>query len=180
MLAGNRLSERLGAAAGVLLSVAVIVPQAIVAVLSLRLGRIAKERGRRPVLLLGFLAQPIRNLLLAATISPYALVAAQALDGVSGAVFGVMVPLIAADLTYRVGRLNLAMGAINLGIGLGATLFTAIAGPIAHRWGYDAAFLGLASAGACATVLVWLIMPEETTPRSQLADAAGGSGTGTS
>lgn len=159
-LAGNRLAERSGAAAGILLSLVILAPQIVVASLSPWFGRVAQDWGRRPVLLLGFIVQPVRGLLLAATGSPYVVVPAQALDGVSGAMFGVMVPLIAADLTRRTGCLNLAMGAINLAIGLGAALSTAIAGPIADSWGYGAAFLCLAGAGSIATLLVWFVMPE--------------------
>jgi len=51
------------------------------------------------------------------------LVVFQALDGVSSAaVFGLMLPLIAADVTKRTGFLNLAIGAFGLASGLGATL----------------------------------------------------------
>ena len=38
------------------------------------------------------------------------------LDGVSGTVLGLMVPLIAADLTQKTGHLNLAIGAFGLAV----------------------------------------------------------------
>ena len=82
------------------------------------------------------------------------------LDGLSGAVFGVMVALVAADLTRKIGCLNLAMGAINLAIGLGAALSTALAGAIASTLGDTAAFLCLAGAGCCAVLLLGFAMPE--------------------
>ncbi len=88
------------------------------------------------------------------------LVGIQALDGISATVFGIMLPLIAADLTRRTGYLNLAIGSLGLAASLGATLSTTLAGWIADRFGAPAAFLALAAAGAAALLLVALAMPE--------------------
>jgi MFS family permease len=98
----------------------------VVASLSPWIGRTADRLGRRPVLLLGFIALRIRALLFASM--PYVLILVQALDGLGGAVFGVMAALVAADLTRRIGCLNLAVGTISVAIGLGATLSTTLAG----------------------------------------------------
>ena len=84
----------------------------------------------------------------------------QALDGVSAAVFGLMLPLIAADLTKRTGYLNLAIGALGLASGLGATFSTAIAGWIGDQLGNSMTFLVLAGAGAASVALLWVAMPE--------------------
>ena len=59
---------------------------------------------RRPLLLLGFAALPIRGLLFATVSGPYLLVAVQLLDGLTAAVLGVLVPLMVADLTRGSGR----------------------------------------------------------------------------
>ena len=81
--------------------------------------------------------------------------AIQVLDGVSATVFGMIMPLIAADLTRRTGYLNLAIGALGLAAGLGATASTTAAGWVADMFGAPAAFLGLAliGFGAVATAL---------------------------
>ena len=64
------------------------------------------------------------------------LVAIQVLDGVSATVFGLMVPLIAADLTRRTGYLNFAIGLVRwLAAGLGATASTTAAGWLADTFG---------------------------------------------
>ena len=63
------------------------------------------------------------------------MVAIQALDGISAMVFGLMLPLIAADLTRRTGFLNLAIGSLGLAAGLGAMFSTTAAGWIADRSG---------------------------------------------
>ena len=175
-LAASRTTRELGAGAGLVIAALVIVPQAVVAWLSPAIGRLAERWGRLPVLLLGFAALPVRGLLFAGIANPYLLIPVQALDGISAAVFGVMVPLVAADLSRSNGYLNLSMGVINLGIGCGAALSTVLAGWIGDRLGPPVAFLALAAAGVAATLLLWLAMPETMpaagrTPRSAAARA---------
>ena len=60
-----------------------------------------------PLLIIGFAALPIRAVLFATVTDPYLLVVVQILDGLTAAVFGVLVPLIIADLTRGTGRFNL-------------------------------------------------------------------------
>ena len=72
------------------------------------------------------------------------LVMMEVLDGVSGAVFGLMVPLIAADVTRRSGFLNFGISSLALAGGLGATFSTTAAGWVADTMGAPAAFFGLA------------------------------------
>jgi len=122
--------------------------------------RSAQRWGRRPILLLGFSALPVRALLFAGVGSPYLLVPVQMLDGISAAVFGVMLPLIAADVAAGKGRYNLCIGLFGLAAGIGATLSTAVAGYVADHFGNAVSFFGLAAAGALAVLLVWLAMPE--------------------
>jgi MFS family permease len=75
-------------------------------------------------------------------------------------VFGVLVPLIADDLTRGLNRFNLCIGIFGLAAFAGAALSTTLAGWIADAAGEPAAFLGLALAGAAGTALVWLAMPD--------------------
>jgi MFS family permease len=151
-------------------SAAIIVPQAVVVACSPWVGRLAQTFGRRPLLLIGFAALPVRGLLFATAPGAVPLVAMQLLDGVSATVFGLMMPLIAADLTRRTGYLNLAIGALGLAAGLGATASTTAAGVVADRFGAPAAFLGLAVIGFAAVALIWWMMPE-TRPRKSLIDS---------
>jgi MFS family permease len=92
----------------------------------------------------------------------------QALDGVSGAALGVLVPLVLADISRGTGRFNLAQGMLACATGLGAAASTAVAGYLAARFGTGAAFAGLAAAAALAFLAV-LIAMEETMPRDQPA-----------
>jgi MFS family permease len=159
-LAAGEVTAGMGDNVQLVIAACIIVPQAIVAMLSPWVGRSAQRWGRRPILLLGFSALPLRALLFAGVSSPYLLVPVQMLDGLSAAVFGVMLPLIAADVAGGKGRYNLCIGFFGLAAGIGATLSTAVAGFIADRFGSATSFFGLAGAGALAVLLVWAAMPE--------------------
>ena len=66
----------------------------------------------RPLLLIGFALEPVRGLLLATTAAYPALMLAQVLSGVTGAVIGVLTVIVVADLTAGTGRFNLAIGVL--------------------------------------------------------------------
>jgi predicted MFS family arabinose efflux permease len=146
--------------APVLIAACIIVPQAIVALSSPSVGRLAQRFGRRPLLLAGFAALTIRGLLFATVTDPYALVVVQAFDGITAAVFSVMTPLVVADIAFGSGHFNLAQGVVGTATGIGASLSTVLAGYVADHFGGSTAFIGLASIGAIALVMVWAIMPE--------------------
>jgi MFS family permease len=159
-LAASEVTMRASHDANAIIAACIVVPQVIVAVLSPLVGRAAERFGRRPILLLGFAALPLRGALLAFAGTPALLVPIQALDGVSAAVFGVMLPLVVADVTRRSGHFNLAMSAVGLAAGLGATVSTLAAGQVADAFGSSAAFAGLTLCGVAAAGLVWGLMPE--------------------
>lgn len=167
-LALNDLAKR-GGNTGLVISAAIIVPQMVAALIAPWIGEVAQRRGRRPVLLAGFAVLPLRGLLLAAQPGAVALAAMQALDGVSAAVLGIMVPLIAADVTRRTGYLNLAINSIGLAVSLGATISTTLGGLVADRFGISAALLGLAAIGFAATGLIWIALPETRPARKAKA-----------
>jgi MFS family permease len=146
--------------APVLIAACIIVPQAIVALSSPSVGRFAQAWGRRPLLLLGFAALTMRGVLFATVTDPYLLVAVQAFDGVTAAVFSVMVPLVVADVAFGSGHFNFAQGIVGTATGIGASLSTVLAGYAADRFGGSVAFLGLAAVGATALIMVWAVMPE--------------------
>jgi MFS family permease len=138
----------------------VVVPQLLAAGLSPWLGRHAQMYGRRRVLLIGFAVPPLRALLFAFDGNPVMMVAYQALDSISAAVLGVMIPLVVADITHRGGRFNLAIGIVGLASGVGGALSTAVGGALADRIGDFGTFLALGGAGLCACALLAFAMPE--------------------
>ena len=123
-------------------------------------GTRAQLWGRRPLLLIGFAALPIRGLLFATVTNPSLLVVVQVLDGVTAAVFAVMVPLIIADLTRGTGHFNLGQGIVGTATGIGASLSATLAGYVSDHFGSPAAFAGLAAIAVVGLAAVWLLMPE--------------------
>jgi len=146
--------------APVLIAACIIVPQAIVALMSPSVGRKARAWGRRPLMLVAFAALAIRGVLFATVKDPYLLVAVQAFDGITAAVFSVMVPLVVADIAYGSGHFNLAQGIVGTATGIGASLSTVLAGYVSDKFGSGVAFMGLAAVAATGLTMIWLVMPE--------------------
>jgi len=146
--------------APVLIAACIIVPQAIVALMSPSVGSLAQQWGRRPLLLLGFAALAVRGVLFATVRDPYLLVAVQLFDGITAAVFSVMVPLIVADVAFGSGHFNFAQGIVGTATGIGASLSTVLAGYVSDRFGSSIAFAGLAGVAAVGLAMIWFLMPE--------------------
>jgi hypothetical protein len=146
--------------APVLIAACIIVPQAIVALMSPSVGAKAQAWGRRPLLLVGFGALAVRGLLFATVHDPYLLVAVQLFDGITAAVFAVMVPLIVADVAFGSGHFNLAQGIVGTATGIGASLSTVLAGYVSDRFGSGVAFIGLAAVAAIGFAVIASVMPE--------------------
>ncbi|MDR3420247.1 MAG: MFS transporter [Xanthobacteraceae bacterium] len=159
-LMGSVVTMRSARWATLLIAACIVVPQLLVAALSPWVGRRAQIWGRRPMLLIAFAALPIRGILFASVTNPELLVVVQLLDGVTAAVFSVMVPLVVADLTRGTGRFNLGQGIIGTFIGIGASLSTTIAGYMSDYLGSPAAFAGLAAIALFGLVALWFLMPE--------------------
>jgi MFS family permease len=159
-LAGEALAYSKEALSSLIVSALIMVPQVIVAIMAPRTGRWANEWGRRPLLLLGFAALPIRALVFASTANPTILIVAQVLDGISGTMLGVLTALTVADLTAGTGRFNLAQGFIGTISGIGASLSTALSGLVAGSLGRSAGFLGISAVALFALLLLWSLMPE--------------------
>jgi MFS family permease len=148
-----------GSNPSLLIAACIVLPQIIVALASPSVGRFAERYGRRIVLMVGFSMLPMRCLVFAFTQNPTILVAAQVFDGVAGACFGIMVPLIVSDVAGRSGHFNLALGAVGFGIGLGGTLSTPAAGWLADHFGTRLAFFCLLGIGLLAVIMAY-VMPE--------------------
>jgi len=143
-----------------LIAACIVAPQIIVALFSPWVGRQAGVWGRRPLLLVAFGALPIRGLLFTVVADPYFLVAAQLLDGISGAVLAVIVTLMIADLTRDTGHFNLGQGLVGTFIGIGASLSATLAGYISDHFGSPSAFAGLAAIALLGLIVAWFLMPE--------------------
>jgi len=131
-----------------------------VALLAPWVGRQARSWGHRPLLLIGFGVLPIRALLFALIEDPLFLVGFQLLDGISGAIIGVLTILVAADITHGSGRFNLAQGIIGTASGIGAALSTALFGLVDANFDRTATFLSMAAVALLGASIMSLLMPE--------------------
>jgi MFS family permease len=167
-LVANVITLRTADNATELVALFIIVPQLVVALVSPWVGRYADHRGRRPLLLVGFGALPVRAALLASSSDPTVLVAIQVLDGLSAAALGVLVSGCVADITRHTGNFNLALGFVGVAMGIGGTISTAAAGLIADRFGTVTSLLTLACVGLLAFVSFAFAMPETRDPNGAL------------
>ncbi len=159
-LAAGVLAHNKDAGTPLLISALIVVPQVIVALMAPWAGERANSWGRRPLLLAGFAVLPLRALVFAWNSEPFVLIAAQILDGISGAVLGVLTALTIADVTAGSRRFNLAQGVVGTISGLGASASTALFGQIMGAFGRAAAFMGIAAVAFAALLLLWRLMPE--------------------
>jgi MFS family permease len=172
MLMSGTMTAKVGNPS-LLVAACIVLPQIIVALASPAVGRLAERRGRRIVLIIGFCMLPLRGLLFAVSTNPTLVVAVQALDGIGGACFGIMVPLIVSDVAARTGHFNLSLGFVGFGVGIGATLSTPAAGWLADHFGMRPAFFFLAAVGLAAVALVLAAMPEtRPTPEAHGEDGS--------
>ncbi len=159
-LVGSVVTMKSARWATLTIAACIVVPQLVVAILSPWVGMRAQIWGRRPLLLIGFAALPIRGLLFALISDPSLLLAVQILDGITASVFAVMVPLVVADLTRDTGHFNLGQGILGTATGIGAALSATLAGYLTDRFGSATAFGSLATIALAGFTLVWFLMPE--------------------
>jgi MFS family permease len=175
MLVSGTLTAK-GSNPSLLIAACIVLPQIIVALASPTVGQFSERYGRRIVLTIGFAMLPLRCVIFAMTQDPWVLVAAQVFDGIAGACFGIMVPLIVSDVAGGSGHFNLSLGAVGFGIGIGSTLSTPAAGWIADHEGTRLAFFVLAAIGV-ASVIMARVMPE-TRPDPEASGGASGAHAG--
>ena len=168
-LLGGLLAYESKTQAAPLIAALIVVPQVLVGLIAPWVGRSAEKHGRKPLLLVGFAALPIRAVLFALISNPLALIAIQLLDVITGAVLGVMTPVVIADVTMGTGRFNLAQGMFGTVMGVGAALSPTFTGLIVDQFGRSAGFASLAAEGFVALLLLAVFLPET---KEQLPDSA--------
>jgi MFS family permease len=159
-LIGENVAATIPTDSSIWLSGLIIVPQIVVAVFAPWVGYHCEKRGRKPLLLIGFAAEPLRAALLAFGSSYSVLVAAALLNGISGAIIGVLTVLVITDLTAGTGRFNLAQGAVGTMIGIAASASTLATGFLFQGIGSNAGFLIIAGVAGAATALIWMFIAE--------------------
>jgi predicted MFS family arabinose efflux permease len=132
----------------------IIVAQLVMIPVALLAGRWAMRYGYWMLVMLALLVLPLRGLLAASWNSAWALIPVQILDGVGAGLLGVALPGLVVLILRGSGLINTGLGAVSTIQGIGAALSPALAGVIAHRYGYGSAFMALGGA-ACLGVGLW-------------------------
>ena len=142
------------------MGILVIVPQIVVALLGPWVGYCSEGFGRKPLLLVGLGAQAVRATALALFDNYPAFVFAQLLDGISGAIIGVLTLLVITDITAGSGRFNLARGVVATMSGIAASVSTTAFGFLIEQFGDSIGFLAMGTAGAASALVVLVLLPE--------------------
>jgi len=142
-----------------LMSACIAAAQLVMVPVAMLVGARADRWGHKQFFLAALAILPIRGALY--TLSDHAawLVGVQLLDGIGAGIFGAIYPVIVADLMRNTGRFNLAQGVVITALGIGAALSTALAGLVAVKAGYSAAFLTLGAIAAIGFIVFLLGFP---------------------
>jgi len=132
----------------------IVIAQLVMVAASLLAMRLIRTRGYWWVILITFLALPIRGVIAAFFINRWGVYPVQALDGVGAGLQSVAVPALVARLMQGTGRVNVAQGAVMTMQGVGAALSPALGGTIAQGIGFKGAFLVL-GAISLGSLILW-------------------------
>ena len=132
----------------------IVIAQGLMILASILAMRMAEKEGYWLVLLISFIALPIRGLVAAHLITAWGVYPVQMLDGVGAGLQSVAVPGLVARILNGTGRVNVGQGAVMTVQGLGASLSPAIGGWLAQWFGYPAMFIIL-GCFALVSIALW-------------------------
>lgn len=159
-LASERVGQQQREISVLFTSAMVVVPQVVTALLAAWIARRAQDWGRKPLLLLGFGALPVRAVLFVIAPGPWWVVAAQATGGLTAAIIGIMTPLVISDVMRGSGRYNLAQGFAGTAQGIGGAVTNVALGFLAQDFGYKIGFFTIAGIATCGLAVIFFFMPE--------------------
>ena len=143
-----------------LVSACILVAQLVTIPVAILVGVKADVWGRKPLLIVACLALVVRGIVFASFDSAPVLVSAQILDGISGGILDILIPLMLADIVGGTGRYSMSRGLMGTVQGVGGSLSNVAAGAMVVWGGYGAAFVALTMVAAFAFCLVVFVMPE--------------------
>jgi MFS family permease len=140
-----------------LVAMTIIVAQAVMCLVSIVAARLIEARGYWLILMISFLALPIRGVVAAKWLTVAGVYPVQILDGIGAGLQSVAVPGLATRLLAGTGRVNVGQGALMTAQGVGAALSPAIGGWLAQLVGWSPMFLALGALSA-VSVILWIPM----------------------
>lgn len=145
----------------------VIIAQFVMIGASIAGMKIAEKKGYWMIMLISFIALPVRGFIASRMSSEIGLYPVQILDGIGAGLQSVAVPGLVAHILNGTGRINIGQGAVMTVQGIGAALSPAIGGWIAQQMGYGSAFVIL-GCFALISIFLWFFnfktMMKECTP----------------
>jgi MFS family permease len=141
----------------------IVVAQATMVLTAVMAMRMSEKGGLWRVMLISFVALPMRGLIAAYFIKSWGVFPVQILDGVGAGLQSVAVPALVARILNGTGRVNVGQGAVMTAQGVGASLSPAIGGWLAQWHGYGSAFLIL-GAFAFGSVVIWCLFASTLRP----------------
>ncbi len=155
-LYGMAASTKIHSDPSMFVAMTVIIAQVVMIGASLAAVWLAEKRGYWLVMLISFLALPLRGFIAAHMIGHTGIYPVQILDGIGAGLQSVAVPALVAHILNGTGRINVGQGAVMTVQGLGAALSPAIGGWMAQGIGYSHAFLILGTF-AFGSILLWTL-----------------------
>ena len=122
LLLGQKLALAHPGEETALTSACIITAQLVTIPTALLVGWKANIWGRKPLLLVGFAALPIRGVLYTISDNAVWLVSVQILDGVAAGTLDALIPLVLADVMRGTGRYNAARGVLGTVQGVAGSL----------------------------------------------------------
>jgi MFS family permease len=142
--------------AAMFVAMTIVIAQLVMIGASLAAMKLADERGYWLVLLISFIALPVRGAIAASLNYHIGLYPVQALDGIGAGLQSVAVPGLVAHMLNGTGRINVGQGAVMTVQGIGAALSPAIGGWMAQGLGYPVTF-ALLGGLALFSITLWLL-----------------------
>jgi MFS family permease len=133
----------------------IVVAQLVMVVAACVASRMIQRIGYWWVILITFLALPLRGLVAAMFITAWGVWPVQALDGIGAGLQSVAVPALVVRLLQGTGRVNVGQGVVMTVQGIGAALSPALGGVLAQHFGYATAFLVLGGVST-GSLALWL------------------------
>ncbi|MFP3708589.1 MFS transporter [Paraburkholderia sp. SIMBA_009] len=134
----------------------IVIAQLVMLVAACFANRLIQRIGYWGVILITFLALPVRGVVAAMFIAAWGVWPVQALDGIGAGLQSVAVPALVVRLLQGTGRVNVGQGVVMTLQGMGAALSPALGGMLAQHFGYATAFLAL-GAVSTGSLALWLL-----------------------
>ena len=159
-------------------AITVLVAQSTMAAASIFAAWLAMRRGYGICLTLALIALPMRGLVTGLIEAPWVVVPGQVLDGIGGGLIAVAAIGLAARIMEGTGHATAGLGFVLTMHAIGAACSATIGGVVAHRVGYDAAFLvlgGIATFGLAIRLLLTPVL-RQACARGEAGTPAGNAG----